>query len=659
MVLYAPFLLSPLFMAKGTGKKPAYQNSKEVESQTRRKIDNLDIQIVNIRLRLEKALDVLHIHEQTISNKQEYYDEWEKLKTDNPLLAHAFDKKRKLNFTLDRKRKKEFEIEELEQQLDELVELQRQLRVDIKRMLTFDPLHAQLNNPDLDKHFFFAGTRYWKPYNSEAEGEDRRGMMRNSRFKTYQDIFVSHHSYRIRPTREGMYWDGHEDTIPLKHCIVDPSRFTDKFLRQFGLADLSGELTPLQKMEVKTEAIPKVAGFFEHLQPMPELKKGKTKRNYRLYVLEDYDPAHDGKIIYPKYTGTLPGDEDNKTVRVFQDIYSTRRSAEYTANNLDDKGAKILDVEIFVRQIHKDVLEIRKDDPEKEEKKEKAREKLARAFDNLKKATNFRGRRAAKILKRISDLKDRLGRDNPGAVCAQLLGAIDEIKERYPQVVSKRKHSLKDCTLLSRKISEHERDMGFYFEGFNKVCDKLVSAQASVVFKDVPEERVGNQRQYTTNAILKPLGDLPDLENLNVRPFNLYAIKLEEKKRLIEEGVFERDIEKARNEAIKAFIISKIFQVQKQLEEITRDIAVRGSTDWADLHERTSHVKDIANEREVFPEIEVESYKSVYEIELVQKIQDVIDFIEGLFESSDEDSNEELKKELEKIDFSGILSKLD
>jgi hypothetical protein len=201
--------------------------------------------------------------------------------------------------------------------------------------------------------------------------------------------------------------------------------------------------------------------------------------------------------------------------------------------------------------------------------------------------------------------------------------------------------------------------LDLYFEGFNKVCERLVAAQSSVVFKDIPDEKIGNQKKYTTNVILKPLNDLPDLENLNVRPFNLYASRLEEKKKLIEEGVYERDIEKTRDEAIKAFVISKIFQIQKQLESVIREVSVKESTDWADLHAKISHIKDIANEREVFPDIKVASYKNIYETELVRKIQDVIDFLEKLFGSSDENSNEELKKELEKIDFCAILSKLD
>ncbi len=629
----------------GKGKKPEYKASKDVNEQTQTRLHNLDIQIVNVRARLEKALDILDKHEQTIINKQKYYEEYKKLKVENPLLAHAIDKKRKLELTLSNKQKKEYEIEDLEEKLDDLAELQEQLRIDIKRIITFDPFQEQLDNPDLRDHFFFAGKRYWK--------------QRNSRFKTYQDLYTSHHSYRIRPAREGKYWNGHEDKVPLKHCVTDPSRFTDKFLEEFGLADLSGDLTPLQKMEIKTEAIPKVAEFFEHLQPMSEAKRGRLQQNYRLYVVEGYDPVHDGKIIRVQYTGTLPEDEDYKRTSTFQDIYSVRRSTEHTANNLDDKGTRILDIGTSVQQTHKDLLDIGADDPKKEEEKEKARQNLTTALNNLAKVTSFRGRSAAKVLRSISDLKDSLGRDNPGAVCAQLLGVIDNLKKRYPQVIDKRKHLLEDSTYLSRQISANEVDLDLYFTGFNEVCEKLVMAQASVVFKDIPDERIGEQRKYTTNVILKPLDDLPDLENLNVRPFNLYASKLDKKKKLIEEGVYERDIEKARNEAIKAFIISKIFQVQKELELVIRDVSVKESTDWEDMHERMSHIKDIADEREVFPDVEIESYKKIYGTELVEKIQNVIKFIEGLFEASDEDSNKELKKELEKIDFTTILDQLD
>ncbi len=633
-------------MAKG--KKLEYEASKEVMEQTQKRLRNLDIQIVNVRLRIEEVLDVLHKHEQTIANKQKYYDEYEKLKIDNPLFAHALDERKKLELTLKHKRDRENEIEVLEQELDDLADEQKQLRVDSEKGIpAFDPFQKQLDNPSLKKDFFFAGSDYWN--------------QRNSRFKTYQDVFTPHRvykSYRIRPAREGKYYNDHEDRIPLSNCIVDPSRFTETFLNEFGLADLSDCLTPLQKIKAKTEAIPKVAGFFEHLQPMAEIRGGRLERNYRFYVLERFNPAHDGKMICTKYSGTLPEGEDYKTAKTFQDIYSARRSAEHTANNLDDKGVRILEIEAFVRQIHQDVLNIRANDPKKEEKKKEACKNLEEAFNRLKRATNFRGKKAAIKIESISDLKDSRGQDNPTVACTILLGAITEITKRYPQVIDKRKYSVEDATLLSRQILACEGDMDLYFGGFNKVCEKLVSAQSSVVFKNVPEERVGKQRKYTTNAILKPLDDLPSLGNLKVRPFNLYAAKLQEKKQSIEDGVYERDIKKTREEAVKAFVISKIFQIQKKFESVLREVSVEKSTDWGDLHNKMRSVLDIANGREVFPDIEVDSYKDAYAA-LTKQIQDVIDLLEGFLKSSDEKSNEILKKNLEKIDFPSVLSELD
>jgi hypothetical protein len=632
-------------MAKG--KKLEYEASKDVLKQTQTRLENLDIQIVNVRLKIEEVLDVLHKHEQAIANKKEQYDEYERLKIDNPLFAHAFAVRKKLNITLKRKQDRENDLEDLEQKLNDLTEERKQLSVDSEKGIpAFDPFQKQLDNPSLKKDFYFAGGTYWN--------------QRNSRFKTYQDVFTPHRayaSYRIRSARDGKYYNDHEDRIPLSNCIVDPSRFTEKFLSEFGLADLSDCLTPLQKITAKTEAIPEVAGFFEHLQPASELKGGKLHHNYRFYVLEGLDPAHNGKMISAKYTGTLPEGEDYKTLTTFQDIYSARRSAEHTANNLDDKGVRILEIEAFVRQVHQDVLKIRANDPKKEGKKEEARRKLEEAFNRLKRATSFRGKKAAIKIESVADLKDSSGKDNPSVVCTKLLGAITEIKERYPQVVDKRKYSVEDSTLLSRQILAHEGDLDLYFTGFNKVCEKLVSAQSSVVFKDVPEERVGNQRKYTTNAILKPLDDLPDLGNLTVRPFNLYAAKLQEKRKSIEEGVYERDIKKTREEAVKAFVISKIFQIQKKFESVLREVSVEKSTDWKGLQEKMKSILGIADKREVFPDVEVNSYKDIY-AGLIGQMQDVIDLLEGFLKSSDEKSNETLKKNLEEIDFPATLSKL-
>ena len=633
--------------AKAYWKKKKLGISCERWQKKWERIEELRSRLKDSR-KIEKEEELLEKLSATIRNKQPAYERYQKLYTGDPEAAKEYWEKMKLSVTWNKLREKFLEVLDLNRQLKGIPDLRKELERELEAISEFKPMEEQANNPITQEHFRKADSKEW-------------GKSRSSRLKLAQDIFTPPRKRRV-PKEEGLYENTPHDEIPLECCVFNPSLIPNRFLERFKLTEkFTKDMTPFQKMKRKAEAIPDVKTFFEHLEPL-------FKGVYRLLVLKDYDPEFDGIIIYSRYLGMLPEPVDRKIMQVFDNVYSARRKTEHEDKGYEAELPKIKSAELRIRAINKQVGAIRAKDPDRELKEEEACKKLAEEIKELQRITNYYKRSAREVLKNIAELKDSLGRKNLAATCAQLLTVLRHIKERPQQIFGKSKYTSKDRNILNLYISEGEPVLQACFRGFKELCQELSNAglakRKKRKTKSKQVELLGDQNGYLSRAIFAHLESLPDFSGLPVRPFNLYIRKLQEKCNAIIKAMKASDYETVRDESLKAYVICKIFEVQKVMEKVLRDISLLPlETHVGVLFEKAKKLDKVVKGREVFPNMEVKSYKAVYG-ELEKKIGD---FVRGLEHYKEKDLPPEkrkvmysrLKEFLEEIDFEAILAELD
>jgi hypothetical protein len=612
----------------------------KVKASTEKRLAELEIQIEKTREKLERALDILNDHELTIANKQHDYECYIKLQTTDPVAAKAFYEKKKLGVSLDRKRKKEAEVEDLEQRLEDLGELQMQLRVELKLVLNFTPIQDQFN--EVKGEFRKATNEDWK-------------KTPNSTWKTFQDVFAPP-GYRTVPRSVGIF-DGIDfDNIPLDSCVIDPDpkRSAARFAKEFDLADTSDAITPFKKIKTILDAKPEITNTFSHLKPMSPYGPDKETDSYRLLVFRDYKPEHDGKIVAPIFLGRMSPIQDRKVIQVFDSIYSAQRKALYANRSYETERPKLYGLQTRLKVLNHQTVGLRQDDP----KVPAICAQLNEEVEILENATNHFKVEAGDILKAIGDIKDTLSRHNAGKACAQMVAVLNRLDKRMPQIHEKSKAMGDDEKTLSMRIDRAEAILDLCFNEFEAICKNTEQF----------EKRNGDGPLFQGHEQLKSnvdsaLINLQNLDSLTIRPFNLYAAKLQEKSESIQKALEEGDVDTLRDVSIKAFVISKIFKVQQERERILKEITLMPDETSIDvLLEKAEELLSVVADRQVYPLV-ITSYEKIY-----MDIQNSVDtLVKGLRMHKNKNLNIEerrqmykrLKKYLEEIDFPTILEQLD
>jgi len=528
--------------------------------------------------------------------------------------------------------KKQERIKELQERLREKEELLERMRGEINEILSFDPIREQYE-PVKDEF-------------KKATDEDWR--IRNSRFKAFQDVFAAP-GYRMVPIETGIYGGADYDNIPLDVCVVDPERINNGILKEFGLGQIDREMTPFEKMKVRTGAIPKVKDLFEHTKPMLPFDSHEKGDSYRLLVIEGYSPEHDGKILCARHQGRQSPIKDRKVLHTFDSVYTAYRSAAHPESGYQDERAKLFGIKLRVDGYRKQIIGMKKDDPKLDEIKDK----ISKEVENFEGVINPHKREAGDIIKEVQPIKDMLGRHNPGRACARLVKAIDELQERFPEIMAISEAMHEDKEILSTRIMQDEAVMDKCFDDFKAACELIKQY----------EHREENGPLFVFNGeVGLLLKGMADFDTLKVRPFSLYASNLKARKHAIECALGNGDFCAAKKEAVKGFIIAKIFRIQKKSEEMLKDISLMPEeTSIATLLGIAEELHGVANERQVFPFLRTE-YERTYEA-LEQSIRKLAEGLKVYNQAGLEDRQKlqmykRLKKYLEDLDFLAILSQL-
>lgn len=562
------------------------------------RISQLESRIETTRARLTKEKDVLAKHEIALGRKEASGKE--------------------IGVSQQRVDKKREEILHLEGQIEEMTAIVGIVREETKRLLGFHPVQDQLDK--LPKGFRRAREGEWN--------------IPNSRFKTFQDIFTPSEA-RVVPSVSGRLSQQMYDELPLTACPVDPERIPDAFMKRFGLGSLEG-LDSFGKMERKTEAIPAVRDLFAHLTHL----EAYHSHTYRVFVVQEYAPEHDGKIILTAYTGTQPEEKDHKIMQVYDSAYEAQRRSIYADRQYVDEREKLHGIKARVAQIRTEMGGVKKDDPKRVE----LNERLNKELDTLgHHVTNVHKAHGADILRKIREMRDSRGRHNPGSSRAEIDTLFRELDERLRQTFGKSPRIVADSRILNVEINRGKEVLDGNYHGLSFLCDAIEDGELLA-------------------GLNKKFHGLPDAEGLTARPFNLYADKLRQKKAGLRAALDAGDREQMKSEALGAYIACKTFQIQHERENILRDIAASPmEVTIESLLARARGLSDLVTSKETLKEVRIglnEPYR-----QMVKRIMDLVRGLEAYKRRKLPDSErlemyERMKKYIEEIDFTEILEKL-
>lgn len=571
---------------------------EQMSSEQVARLEKLEEKIGKVRESLGRSLSILASHETTLSNRQACGKNTE-------VAEQRIENKRAL-------------VEKLELRLKKLEAMSTIIRDDIRRFLNFSPIEDALK--DLPSEFRIAGKGEW------------RNM--NSRFKTYQDVFTPVGA-RVIPVTDKRLSRKEWDSLPMDKCPIDPELVPDWLVEEFELADLYGK-TDIEKLETKAGLAPELADFFAHLHPTT----AHGEASYRLMTPQAYDPNHDGKILRFSFTSRKKETEDDRKIMQSHDnIYAAHRGVYHMDHGKEKETVKIHGIIGRVDAINRDIVGKKKDDP----KLKKLIDELLTEIGLIEGSRNFYKMEAHDIMVEISDIKDSLGKHNPGASCARLVRALNRLKKRLPQMFEKNRWNLTDRQIIGETIEKGKETMDTAFERYLELCHTIENGKDEKAIRDC-------------------LNKLPDLSNLRVRPFSQYAFTLNLKRHSIERALEAADMEAVRDEAIDAYVAAKTFQVQHEREKILRDIAASPMQVSVDeLLERAIKLCDAVRSKQTFPNVRT-CCNEAYD-EMARHLDKLVRGLEtyqtkALSAPERQAMYQRLKLFLEKINFTEVLEKL-
>ncbi len=423
----------------------------------------------------------------------------------------------------------------------------------IKAIAMYNPSKRQARRKVVQDHFVFAKGRNWLDWNAERRREQEGRT--NSRFKTFVDIF-SRSNYRIFPKKEGRFGHFNLDVLPLDSVVVDPDRISDSFLaslanKKFGLSPVPKEKHPLDKLRAKEKMIPAVKQFFEqHVSPLNRAGWDDKDVNWRLLVVEGYHPRHDGKIINPRFVSREKPGERNKIMYVYKSAYSARRGSGYLYEYYEIESQVLYQILWNLKLVRGELILVKKGDSNESKVLRSAKKRLKelvaqlenpKDVENPRKPDNVYKSSAYKRLLTTIDLKDVKGRINKGASLAKLVAICNNLQNRLEEVDDISITGPQNNNTLNSEIVQSENVLSSYSDAFQAYLD------------------VGNE----SRSMFKSLNG--SLANIRVRPFNLYARRLQ---KCIKDMKAESDFDVKNDFARRGLAIANLFKIQKYVEQL-------------------------------------------------------------------------------------------
>ncbi len=512
------------------------------------KKSKIDGRIKSVEAKIDSILETLGEFEVAVGDKRKVYNDFMNSKRAKTKLELGEKKKKMLDNASARVKAKNGIVEGCRAQLKKLMAEQADLEKSAEGLKGFSPVTEQASDPELLEVFEFSKNAYRKP---------------NSVFKVFEGRFTPT-KYRVMPRAEGRFATERWDRIPLDHIVVDPNLIPDWLVEEFKLAEMSDDLSEVQKLRLKAKAIPKLRELFRRVKPLNRYDgNGNTAPNFRFLAVNGLDPECDGKIIYSRSFGQSEESVDRKMIQTHENAYSALRMTGHAKQGYQAELTSLAGMEIEIESLQRQLSELRKTDKDYEAKREALKGKMGNASEWLKRSTNYFKSTAFATMHSKVNFKDSMGRENLGATCATWLKAIRILKARTPQASNRSQYGQADRHTLELLVAESEALLDIHFLEWGHVSSRLQNRGSEGNQEDLPKDLFASLESIRSLDTIQP-----------VRPFLQYSKLLSAQKEKVVAAIENRDRDAAVLESNKAISLGAIFRAQKGIEEILRTISL-------------------------------------------------------------------------------------
>jgi len=497
----------------------------------------------------------------------------------------------------------------------------------LKRIRKYNPSVIQSKQNKYLSHFYPVKPDEWLKENERTRHD--MNSQTNSRLMIFMETFVRP-DYRGLPRRGGKYGQMDLDRIPLEEVPFDPAYISDTFLRKFGFTGVLKGKDDLPALQRKERLIPAVKHFLENcVFPLPKTQSRTTDHNYRLFLVTGHRRSTNGKIINPH----MDAKHERRIPSVFDSAFSCHRQTDHVFKQYQSESKSLSDTLAELKSLHARLKKLmgKKIEPGSNEEIEKNDIKMDLKIiaESLQYSFNLLKVIAQESLEKAQELKDSLDRENFGANLARLIKALGRLDDRKEEIFDMSLASPENAIMLEEIINTSSKTIEQYDHAFQRYIDE------------------GNMSEFE--------GLKGTLQQMQVRPFNLYADRLLTCLNKMNRMKGNDKSTLRLDEATKALAITRLFKIQKDLEKVLLDM----DRDRLPMHEtRCRYLKLL------FKSIDTNlptHYQSPF-IALKRHLEEIkASMKENWAVDNTEPSQaqaEDLKDDLKKIDFEKLLEEI-
>ncbi len=435
-------------------------------------------------------------------------------------------------------------------------------------------------------------------------------------FKRFQELFCHEHQFAvphftIQPNKRLWFTPGTNfHQMSLAACQVSPDRISDDFAQNTGLCTFEDSDTPLNRMEKKKKAIPRLKLMFESAVPLQkghqrilqvETPHPLTEKRYGATVPEQAV----GTILYTRENGAhrngnvadgkhAPPAPRRLIVSHFTSAYAALRKTAHEREGYNVEQLELLRLKDEIAALNRRCDREWKGNATAEQKQTITADALAlldRGHQLLEHCVNHCKISADVRIARCGEL---LTKKNVGGAMATMVGTLNDLGHRLEPIAPMQGHNDQDRITLNRHITEQE-----------------------LLIKDVRRNIADAAHGYNgdaniTNATMLGIYAL-DLSRISLQPLRTYADRISEKLVMLDRALLKHDQEKAKQSLVQMHVIGKLQAARTCFEHIKLWIAEGRCVPVDQVQQFVGKLNTIFAKREVYPEMTIDGYEEPFQ----------------------------------------------
>lgn len=458
------------------------------------------------------------------------------------------------------------------------------------------------------------------------------------KFKRFQEAFCDPHNFivpRFELSQDGkVVFDRTVDfkDLSVAACLVSADRIPDDLALSLGILPPEARSTksPLSRLKIKC-----TVDAINHLKSIWDSASSLSERDFRVLVVssnkKNTNDDNNGTILYTRedVTGRVqrraplggPAWVNPARAQHFTNSFGAYRKTLHAKTSYDSESQTLSKLLSSIQTLlHRLSNEWKKSTPKavKEEIGGEIRDAIAATINTLARCSERNKTWARSRLLLVQDLRDSLGRVNPGVTGSRVAHALKALERRVKQAVDKIGYNERDRALIRDRILKDAEALSSVRKALLTQSERVLR-QSPLFSKKRLSEQAIDLEVSGVKALLLPT--LTQLNGVQMRPLATFAKAVAHQSIGLEAALRSRSTTTTKEAMVKIFILTKLSATQVVLERIKEKLT---GTEIVPIGTISKLVEDLesALAARVFPAMRVDRHELVFE-ELLTGVADI------------------------------------